>query len=486
MPFSPKPCAEFPSDNPELHDGATWICSWTRAYPRAVISARGVARALAAGVRPSATDHAAPEPNVTALESAADTGSLERLGTSLELPINDPSDIAWHPLPTPQPVQWVPEFAHLDGKVEGDLSGLPPADTEPSPGPESGAQMGMEVILPFEDRNTDASSVSEDDPFIVELRELVARLAPRDDLAPPGTVKGGALDTAPEPLELQQASAPTGLDVPCRRADIESLKQAGKAAQRNQPEQAMPAPGFTLQELAARVSPTPPPAGRYSQLERDTLHEAADALAATDAPDPELHPTEVAALAAPSTLISPAPGVTEVPPVSGMQAAAEPRVFSIPRPEAMLSPLSSLCDEMDLIDVDLTPDPPGVRGWLELTERVSHFLLERGATRAAAIAHKLLQGQETNLSRLPTRVAERLLRSNIAQVDGVSLRTTKSFQHQALAFQEAFASGSADPETVFEWIAVAVQALLASDAGGDAIKAHLEQAGVLSLLLRAA
>lgn len=46
MTFPPRPCSEFPNDNPELHDGAVWVCHWSRARPRAVISAPGMARML--------------------------------------------------------------------------------------------------------------------------------------------------------------------------------------------------------------------------------------------------------------------------------------------------------------------------------------------------------------------------------------------------------------------------------------------------------
>jgi hypothetical protein len=59
--FSPAACAEFPSDNPALHEGAVWLCTWTRAYPRAVRLA-STARPTSAA-RPSELGAGAGLPN---------------------------------------------------------------------------------------------------------------------------------------------------------------------------------------------------------------------------------------------------------------------------------------------------------------------------------------------------------------------------------------------------------------------------------------
>jgi hypothetical protein len=85
--FVPHPCAEFPNDNPDLHDGALWVCGWTRARARAVVSAEGVARQggrapefdeLPASHQPTATTREVTtyvaEPTVSPLAVPPETG----------------------------------------------------------------------------------------------------------------------------------------------------------------------------------------------------------------------------------------------------------------------------------------------------------------------------------------------------------------------------------------------------------------------------
>ncbi len=44
LKFRPSGCSEFPNDNPEIHDGSVWVCSWTRARPRAFVRAKGASK----------------------------------------------------------------------------------------------------------------------------------------------------------------------------------------------------------------------------------------------------------------------------------------------------------------------------------------------------------------------------------------------------------------------------------------------------------
>lgn len=65
MKFRPSGCSEFPNDNPEIHDGSVWVCSWTRARPRAFVRAKGAGQ-------------------------VAEATTATRTSASSELPLEDP------------------------------------------------------------------------------------------------------------------------------------------------------------------------------------------------------------------------------------------------------------------------------------------------------------------------------------------------------------------------------------------------------------
>lgn len=67
---SPRPCSEFPNDNPALHDGVVWRCVATRGAPRAVMR---LAKAIANSERPAPArvDVAEPAPSGVARAPSA-------------------------------------------------------------------------------------------------------------------------------------------------------------------------------------------------------------------------------------------------------------------------------------------------------------------------------------------------------------------------------------------------------------------------------
>jgi hypothetical protein len=61
-PFQPAGAAEFPNDNPSLHDGARWVCPDTVGPTRAIVRPRALGGAVSVVAAEPAAHAAAPEP----------------------------------------------------------------------------------------------------------------------------------------------------------------------------------------------------------------------------------------------------------------------------------------------------------------------------------------------------------------------------------------------------------------------------------------
>ncbi len=138
------------------------------------------------------------------------------------------------------------------------------------------------------------------------------------------------------------------------------------------------------------------------------------------------------------------------------------------------------------LQLELTPTPAVVSGWVELTNVVSRYLLNAGHTRAAALLPPLLNGELVDLSRLPAAAIERLVTDSVAETRSDRTVTTATFRDSAKGFREAFCEGGLDAEEALFWLGQVVAAVSGRQSDEAAIEAKLRELGVVTLLERAA
>lgn len=314
--YVPRPCAEFPNDNPSLHDGVVWVCTASRARPRAVVLAPTVGRRQGPGLAARGAVPAAP----------------------------------------------VPEPAS----------------------------------------------------------EIVPVPAPLSD-------EGAAAPPADAPSATDQLTAPT-------------------------------------QQLLASEMELPV-AGEGAAAVEARLGEAAGTV---EADDPFVEELEA--------LIE---GWEQTPPLP----VAQPSAANAQRPAgveaAVVQPLEPLV-------LELTPLPPASSAWQELSERLSSWLLQTGATRAAALLSSLLEGNPTSLQRLARPARECLLAQGMAELRDGDVVPSKPLLRRARRFQMDFLSGRLDEPAAVDWLGRLLGGLLAQQLDERAVRDALGQCGALQLLTRAA
>lgn len=344
MKYLPRPCAEFPNDNPGLHDGAVWVCAWSRARPRAVVRASGVARRQGLGEYPPcssplhAVEAAAVGPE--ALTELAPVVSEERSGSSQASPV-----LRMH--------AWSPQ---------------PPLVVEAG-----------------------AVASSEADPFVDELEALIE--------------------------DWDQTPTPGG----------EQL--SGRAP--GDPSTAMPGQALPMVHAGRAVEPP----STEDPFELELLNEILDPVG------------------------------------SGLSKAAPPA--------PVVQPLEPLA-------LELTPLPPSSSAWFDFTSRLSAWLLQGGATRAAALLSSLLEGNQVSLQRLSRPARERLLAQGMAQVSEADVVPTAELLDRARRFQHDFLCRSVDESAAVDWLSRLLSGLLAAELDEKDVREALRQCGALGLLTRAA
>jgi hypothetical protein len=130
------------------------------------------------------------------------------------------------------------------------------------------------------------------------------------------------------------------------------------------------------------------------------------------------------------------------------------------------------------LDLSLDLDGPSAEGaaWDELQKDLRRYLLERGATRAAVLAQRLLEGESVHFERLPRSALECLLVEGIACEQSGGFAASPTFRARARSLHHAFLQGRIDSETLSDWIATTIRALVATPEDVPEVRAALAAA----------
>lgn len=444
MRFVPQPCAEFPNDNPELHDGASWLCAWTRARPRAVVAALGVARRSSLPELPKRT-----EPGV-------------------DLPPVEPPPIELEAVPEPF-------------------------------GPEDADQLSVAFDTYL---GPDAHTPSE------ELSVILSATMPPTVKRSPSTAQAPTLRIPrPEPEQLDWISerepGQLALDlrssVPC---PLESWVPPKPSA--SDPDDVVRTLS-RIDEVFAEdeYSPVPPAVGAATSAPAEPLEDEAPtpvlpvasrvhAVEGPSAPEP-LSDEATQAARAVDELFADEGAIAWQTPGEHLAVVPESGSFRVPRPSAfetsdeVWAPAPAVVSEpIEPLELELTPPPPGVLGFESIANFVSGFLLSRGQTRAAALCPALLAGRRIDIDRLPEATRSAMVASGIARTEGDAQVLDPEFRSLAANLHLDFMAGRADTDAYLAWLASVVGALLGHSMSLTAVRLHLEQAGIEKLLRSAA
>ncbi len=444
MKFLPSLCAEFPNDNSQLHDGALWVCPWTRAMPRAVVRADGLARVLSArcsnlpevDAEPKLQNPATPLPPVAAPPSAPAPSLLR----------SEPAELS--ETPSMQPESELEASEPLELAAEAAAAGELELDELTLELPDVAERRFEEEVLVEEPFRVVASEIT-------ELWDLAcpppSGLLPLQPTQQPELLSDselfGAEEAAPisEVQPVAEASSPVALRVP--RPDEIGVEPAP-----------VPQPGFSV-----------PRPGDWSAAETDS-RSVLDPPSATDEMTPL--PLEVA--------VTPMTAGVEV---KNPQPCDDPFVSELRALIAGAEPKDP--GAMPMLEIELTPAPPSMGNpearWNALMESLSGLLLSRGATRAAALLPQVLEGRKVALDRLNDAAQQALLECGHASNKNGQLMSSPKFRAQAVSFRVQFEAAELEATSYLQWLSTFLQAYLA-DADVDGILHSLQSAGLERLI----
>ncbi len=436
--FLPSACAEFPNDNPGLHQGSTWICTWTRARPSREAN----------DAEPEVTSESSPEVNERSLRTA----EPGRQTNEPPLQAAEPELKTYEELaPTGQeaPVLLQSEQPHL-----------PDEESTVTPARDDASAFGLaqEVDLP--------------------------------DLAlPPGE---------PRPLdEIREAVSHESEEVPAREA-LEERAQTAMPADRGAPAAVMEAArrldelfGDPLEEQALLDLPVPEelPTALGATDDATAGDEVVSWESQLSAQERFCASVEAEAITESSVGAS---GVHSLQPVRQSEPL-QPLILDgslldepfVTEPSKVDAPAADLTNPLDPLELDLSL-PQENTPWQEIEASLTSYLLEHNATRAAALLPALLNGHRVRFERLPQTVQQCLLSDGIAAEEADGVVADADFRRRAQRMRRAFVDGRMDAPTLTRWLLEVTRALLASAAAPESLLEEWRTSGVTDAIERAA
>lgn len=433
MKFLPTACAEFPNDNSQLHDGATWVCPWSRAQPRAVVQAAGLARVMTARCAESEGDPVAEE-------APAHDPPAMHAATPLPGPVdsnthdsdNADSNIQDSTIPSelPPPTRQLPPVASASFRA---------VDTEPTELSDLAHPPPLGWVF---------DATPEDPPALLSDEELFG--------AEPATPLAGAVRPRPasEPLvprsdnehdaEVSGPAAAAGFVVP-RPGDLMDTPTSE---------------GAVSESHASELS--------VSELQPSQLL-AADDLAA------QLHGTALSDVASASADPRTADGSERSKNDDPFVRDLRDLVLGVERTDATGS------STLPPLELELTPAVPSAASpgstWTGLLGLLAKCLLKRGATRAAALLPETLSGRHVGLGDLDASVRVALIACGFAEARNGQCYTSAKFRSDAVAYRVQFDEQTIEVESFRSWLGVFLQALLPGQ-DLDEILEDLDRAGL--------
>lgn len=471
----PSESNEFPNDNPALHQGASWICLDPLAAPRLVARPAVIAKATAAPARvapPAPSAVAVPVPSVVAVRS------------TLLPPPSSPAEAA--------------AFAETDEFVARFLArvSLPPAPRVPAdaPSPELAPsaveERGQRVEAPSVRMAPIAQFMLDELPSY-KVRRAAASVPPPPahvyaDL--PATLVPASLGTSESDSSLLRLD-PLAMDVDSPLALVESLlppalDELGVVASAPPMELA-----WRPESLWSVLAPVP---HAYRALGWDST-----------APKPRVHP-ELAERSAPAEVAAAEEVVaSEVMEITDEYSASgeDPVIEVVQLMEVAPTPEAPAVEDAAAVPAAIT-SAPAVASVAQPTSSeeasvyetfvgaLSAVLLQRGATRGAAVVGSLLEGERVDVDALGETLVQQLSSAGIGEQRGEQFLVDTGFAQTATGWKSLLSAESEDfsscAETLDDWATRVVAALLPNAAPAKEIRKELRRKGVAAFGMLAA
>jgi hypothetical protein len=175
-----------------------------------------------------------------------------------------------------------------------------------------------------------------------------------------------------------------------------------------------------------------------------------------------------------------------LPFVEQFERAPLTATFAEETPTQKLQPWTHVAQPLAPLHFELTPLPPQVAEWTQLTTILADYLLSRGHTRASALIGPLLNAELVDLSRLDDSVLEHLQRDGVACLRGTRVVSSPSFRSSAHVLRDELANGGLDSNEAMFWLTDLVGALMGGRDEHSALETSLRELGIAQLLDRAA
>jgi hypothetical protein len=325
-----------------------------------------------------------------------------------------------------------------------------------------------------------------DDPFVTELLALVAPVAEP------------AATSIPTALRVPQASAEAPVDE--GEFDVETWESQWTRQELSSAEAQREAEVAELEQEVAEFrqlhqpEPLNDPFDDLLALEQEILELQAlrtkdrtagadDATGeAIDPPGPTLS-TSVESPVAPESKAAPQIVSAPVPPLSEEPLSLESFLLA----ESVTTEVAPAARTQTLRPLELELSLAAEsKPWQDVVRALSRYLLDRQATRAAALLPRLLEGEPLRLERLSESVRKSLVAEGVAEYAGAHLVPTPEFRGRAARLHQAFLESRLDAPTVTGWLADIAHALLGASEPRDALLEDLRAAGVTDVVERAA
>ncbi len=430
MRFLPSACAEFPNDNPGLHQGSTWICTWTRARPSR--EANDAEPEVSGGSVPGVSER-----SLQTTEPGQQTSEPALQAAEPELQTNE------EPAPTGQGDPDLPQLERPHSRDDASAEALGLAQEVDLPEP----ALPLREPPPLDEFREAVSHVGEEIPAREALGERAQTAMPADPGAPTAVMEAARrLDELfGDPLEEQVL-----LDLPL-------------------PEELPTALGATDDATAGDEVVTWE--SQLSTQERFCASVEAEAITESNVG---------------------ASGVHSLQPV-GQSEPLQPLILDgslldepfITEPSKVEAPAADLTNPLDPLELDLSL-PQENTPWQEIEASLTSYLLEHNATRAAALLPALLNGHRVRFDRLPQTVQQCLLSDGIAAEEADGVVADADFRRRAQRMRRAFVDGRMDAPTLTRWLLELTRALLASAVAPESLLEEWRTSGVTDAIERAA
>ncbi len=455
----PSESNEFPNDNPALHQGASWICLDPLAAPRLVARPAVIAKAVALAPQVSTPVAPSDRPRSTLLPPPSSPAEAAALAETDEFVARFLARVTLPPAPRVPEEALSPERSR---RVEGGSVRMAPI-----------AQFMLDELPSYKVRRAAASVPP---PPAHVFAELSVTLVP------------GALSVS-EASESSLRLDPLPMDVDSPLALVESLfppalDEFGAAASAAPMELA-----WRAESLWSVLAPVPHAYrvfGWDSTPPKPLVHAELVAGSAST----EIVPVEAAVAAEDDESIDESASSAEDPVIEVVQLMEVAPTPEAPAVEDVAAVPAALTEAPAVASVVQPTRSEAASVYETFVGALSAVLLQRGATRGAAVIGSLLEGTRVDVDALGETLVQQLSSAGIGEQRGEQFLVDSGFAQTATGWKTLLSAESEDfsscAETLDDWATRVVGALLPNPVPAKEIRKELRRKGVAAFGMLAA